>query len=301
MIDFATPDNFSEAVRIWTICFGDTEQYTRFLFDRLLTPKDILFHLDEVGRPDAMLCLKPFRLQTVGDEAEGAYIFGVATLPESRSRGISTALLAETHRRLSDQGVALATLVPGGPGLFNFYARLDYETAFSVRRLACPASEIPKETPPCALEPARLDSLHEFRRDYYAGRHLFVDWNDAWLRYVDTEARTLGGGTWTFGDESGYAVCYPYKNMVIVKELAVAEDRFDHVLAAIHEKFHAVEYRIHLPEDFKTRFPSQVGPFAMVHWLDDGVRKKFETKTGDPSYTAHVLDGPTLGAVLQIV
>ena len=299
MIDFATPEQFDAAVGIWTACFGDTEQYARFLFDRLLTPNDVLIHRSENDRTAAMLCFKPFRFVTSNGAAKGVYIFGVATLPEWRNRGFSSALLEELENRLSNRGISLSILVPGGPGLFDFYEKRGYETAISVRHAIVPATGLTGKTTG-DLTPIPLKTLRQYRNEFFSNRKRFVDWDESWLDYVDAEARALGGGTYSVSG-NGYVVCYPYKDAVIVKEFAVPDTSTTDVLAGLHARFHASEYRFHLSEDAVTGFTSTVSPFAMIKWYDDTVKNRLETATGKPPYMAHVLEGPTLGVPLREV
>lgn len=304
MIEFASNDNFEQARQIWVDVFGDTEQYARFLFDRLLKPENVLFRFDDDGNPAAMLCHYPFSLVSADRKTrktKGAYIFGVATLPERRSRGFSTELLAEAERRLFAQGTAATVLVPAGQKLFDFYRKRGYETAFSVRRATWTEADLPNENPACMLRPAKLDSLRKFREEFYSDRELFVDWNESYLRYIDDEARALGGGTFCFDVDSrpGYVVCYPYKNAVIVKELAAEDSSIGKILTALHARYGASEYRLHLPADAA---PKTLEPFAMAKWLDpESVSSEPVLKGGKAAYIAHVLDGPTLGAVLSDV
>ena len=299
MIDFAGPRNYSAVQQIWIDCFGDTEQYTSFLFHRLLKPENVLIHADEDGKPVAMLCFQTFTMRMPNGSAQGAYVFGVATLPEWRKRGFSSALLAEAEKRFQDHGISISTLVPAGPKLFEFYERQGFETAFSARRTVYADTDLTGGES-CTLTPARLESLHGYRNEFFSDRTMFVDWSEDYLAYIDSEARALGGGTFSVnnGGESGYVVCYPYKEAVIVKELAVSDHKIESVLAALHAIYHASEYRIHLPEDVRSDASSKTGPFAMAKWLDKRTRMEMTNAEGKAAYIAHVLDGPTLGVPL---
>lgn len=79
-------------------------------------------------------------------ECEGrriAYLYGVATFAAFRGQGICRALMADTHRMLTEDGYAAAILVPGEGSLFDFYARMGYRTACTVREFTVDGAPMP--------------------------------------------------------------------------------------------------------------------------------------------------------------
>lgn len=311
-IDYARPGQFAKVQEIWRTCFGDNEQYTDFLFGRLVRPEDVLTCSVEEKREEtvvAILCFLPFVLTTPRGNADGAYLFGVATLPDWRGRGFSTALLREIRRRLVRRGVALAVLVPAGEKLFDFYRKRGYETAFSAKKAVLAADDVPATSGNCRLIPTTPTRLAAIRNTFFADRRRFVRWGDRYLAYVDAEARALGGGSFTisFGDETAEGpeteccVAYPYKDALIVKELAVRDDRIGDVSAALRDLYGNREIRFHLPADTSEPVAGSVSPFAMMEWFDETVRTQIETDKGLAPYLAHALDGPTLGVPLKPV
>lgn len=307
MIEYATFDDIPAAKQIWMTCFGDNRQYTDFLFNRLVRPENVLLrHLDGEG-PVAMLCMQPFTLATPGGNAEGVYVFGVATLPERRGRGFSTELLDDVGRRCREKGIALSALVPAGEKMFEFYRRRGYETAFSVQRAALQAETLLKRNHSCSFRAVDAAIFAEIRNEFYRDRKTFVRWPMEYLAYIDAETRALGGEILAvdLGETEGAVVSYPYKGDVIVKEAAVPDDRLDEVLAGLADRYRTktgddAEYRLHLASDVPTSFDSTVTDFAMACWFDPEKRTELASENGRASYMAHVLDGPTLGAELNL-
>ena len=301
MIDYAGRELFSSVQRIWRTCFGDNSDYTGFLFDRLLGPEDVLAYFPEPEKPAAMLCLQPFTLATPHGNADAAYIFGVATLPEWRGKGLSTALLEEAGRRLAAKGTALSALVPAGEKMFDFYAKRGYETAFSVKKAVYRAEQVSAREKTCSLTPTPFSRLAEMRDAFFAGRTLFVRWGTHYLDYIDAETRALGGDVLSISCENheGYVVCYPYRQSLIVKEWAVPEEMFAATFAALHARYRREEYRFHLPADSTVSQAGQPIPFAMTRWYDRARQAALLDDTGGAAYMAHVLDGPTLGVPLR--
>ncbi len=64
------------------------------------------------GRASAMLHLIPMTLLMGGREVSASYVYAVATLPESRGRGVAAALLEEAEVLEKSRGAALLMLVP---------------------------------------------------------------------------------------------------------------------------------------------------------------------------------------------
>ena len=308
MQGFATDETYPLVQQIWRDCFGDNEEYTSFLFKRLLDPDHVLIWSDNEEKPVAILCFHPCELQTPSEKHDAVYVFGVATLPSRRNQGISTALLRELQKLALDRGIAASVLVPAGEKLFRFYANQGYETAFSVQKRIYTKEEVsdpPKKS--CRLSPLTWDSWIAMRNRHYHNRSLFLRWNRHYLEYIESETRALGGGVFEiFHDDeteetSGFVVCYPYREKLIVKELAADAIHVDGVLAALHEMFDRQEYHLHLPCDMPPIRPEQGAPFAMIKWYDPNRKKTATMQSGfEAPYIAHVLDGPTLGAPLNV-
>lgn len=302
-IDFASENEIPAAREIWQTCFGDTPEYAGFLFERLLRPDRILFYRDERARPVAMLCFQPLELVSPSACAKGLYLFGVATMPDRRKRGCGSALMEKVEAIAIERKIDATVLVPGSPDLFRFYEKRGYGTAFDAKKVVLAASEISEPRPGVTLRPGLPADLAAWRNDFYSDRDLFVRWNGDYLRFIDLEARALGGGVHVVHvpDRAGYVVCYPHKDALIVKEFAVPPHRAGDALAALHRLYRASEYRIHLPADAETTGSIEPRPFAMLKWLDREASTFFPSGKGKASYVAHVLDGPTLGTPIQDV
>ena len=76
------------------------------------------------GRTAAMLHLLPFETPL----GRTTYIYGVATDPACRHRGLATQLMREAMRRIAEQGDEAAFLIPtpGQAWLRDFYGRFGF-------------------------------------------------------------------------------------------------------------------------------------------------------------------------------
>jgi len=294
MIRFATPDMLPALRELWMTCFGDDVRYVRFAFHTLIRPRDMLVSLNQDSAPTAMLCMREAGLRAPGlQETRCAYIYGVATLPDYRGKGLSTVLLEGAHRYLTERGVAASVLVPASEQLFDFYGKRGYESAFSIKKVNVSAVDVPPPPRPCALAPSALDKLEEPRARCFADSRLLVRWKRDYLAGIDAECRLAGGEVLRFTcvGQSGYAVCYRMRARVVVKELAGAEGSvLESVLAALHARFRAEAYTVYLRADKQAEFSNTVLPFAMIRWYDSTMKTHTMLKNGAPAYIAHVLD-----------
>ena len=115
--------------RLWEQCFSDSEAFTDLYFrhryrdDRTLT-------LRRGGRVVSAMQLLPYPLAFCGEVVPMAYVSGACTQPDHRGRGLMTGLLTRALRRMRREGVAVATLIPAEPWLWDFYARVGFARAF---------------------------------------------------------------------------------------------------------------------------------------------------------------------------
>ena len=77
------------------------------------------------GRTAAMLHLLPFESQL----GRTTYIYGVATAPEFRRRGLAGKLMGEAMRLIADRGDDAALLIPSEEWLRGFYAPYGFSGA----------------------------------------------------------------------------------------------------------------------------------------------------------------------------
>lgn len=292
MITLAKKSQYPALQAMWSRCFDDGAQYPAFLFRNLLYTRNILVYNTDGGTPVGMLCYAPFDLQGPAACCRACYIFGVATLPEHRGKGISTQLLEGAHRLLAKSGVAASVLVPASQSLFDFYGRRGYAAAFSIRKQRFPAADRAPTGENCVLIPAALEGLADLRAGVFGGSRMFVRWGEDYLRYIDRECRFLGGEVLKIAvnGERGYAVCYRGTGDVLVKELALSPQNLETALYALHRRFAAKSYTLYLPVDFPLAADNPVLPFGMVRWYDRKKQNMLEACAGKEPYLAHVLD-----------
>ena len=112
---------------MWTAAFGDDEQFIDSFLIRYYSRSRMLTAEYE-GRTAAMLHLLPFESQL----GRTTYIYGVATAPEFRRRGLAGKLMGEAMRLIADRGDDAALLIPSEEWLRGFYAPYGFSGAIPV-------------------------------------------------------------------------------------------------------------------------------------------------------------------------
>ncbi len=114
---------------LWTAAFGDDEAFIDSFLIRHYSRQRMLT-VQAGGRLAAMLHLVPFR-SALG---RTTYIYGVATAPEFRRRGVASELLERALRLIDERGDDAAVLIPapGREWLRSFYARFGFAGSLPV-------------------------------------------------------------------------------------------------------------------------------------------------------------------------
>ncbi len=112
---------------LWTAAFGDDEQFVDSFLMRYYSRRRMLTAECE-GRTAAMLHLVPFESEL----GRSTYIYGVATAPEFRRRGLAGKLMREAMRLIGEQGDEAAFLIPSEEWLHGFYAKYGFEGTIPV-------------------------------------------------------------------------------------------------------------------------------------------------------------------------
>lgn len=108
--------------RLWIKCFGDEETFIDSFLIGHYSRKRMLA-AEEDGRLAAMLHLIPFESEL----GRTTYIYGVATDPDYRGRGLASGLMREAMRRIAEEGADAAILIPSQESLKDFYAPFGFE------------------------------------------------------------------------------------------------------------------------------------------------------------------------------
>lgn len=199
------PSDVPELKKLWQLCFGDDPDYIDRFFEDLYLPEHMAVCADGAA-PVSMVAFLPCTLRTPGGDAPWAYLYAMATHPQYQGRGLGQNLLrfAWDYARRSQGWDGLA-LVPADQGLFCFYAKTDYQTAFAYQPLSWDGAASPQ------INTVRPISPEEYRqlREHLLREITHLDHSLPFLSHLEREVKLTGGGLFCMelsGGEPGCAV-----------------------------------------------------------------------------------------------
>lgn len=125
-----------EVKALWKLCFNDSDEFTDLYFNKRYK-EEINMAVREGGKIVSALQMIPYPMTFCSGVIPVSYISGACTHPRYREHGVMRRLLKETHRRMYEDGVLLALLIPAEEWLFGYYAKSGYAPGFGyeVRRI----------------------------------------------------------------------------------------------------------------------------------------------------------------------
>ncbi len=266
MIRFAEPADVPRLKALWEAVFGDAPADVDAFFALRHREENMLVD-ERNGMITGMLTMLPFTLQTGGGEALPArYVYAVATAREARGQGIATGLLEAAHAHMARQGVAASVLVPASDGLFSFYAKRGYETAFALDVLTLPAEALPPFPGKGTCAPCAAAEYTQIRDQAFQNSALYARWDAQAVSYAMRTFSQAGGVSalaWEGG--SGCAAWEKTEGGVLIRELALTQGDFKSALAVLHGQLHAATYTVRLMRGTVPGAPEK--PFGMIRWL----------------------------------
>lgn len=273
MIRFAGPGDLPRLMALWAQIFGDSPEAVEGYFARRHEDGNMLVFVED-GVLCGMLSMLPLALIAHGAEYPARYVYAVATDPAFRGRGIATALLSRAHEEMAARGVAASVLVPASEGLFGYYAKRGYRTAFSIDVKDYPAGALAPFPAGGAFEPCKTSTYARIRDAAFAAAGLYALWDQAAVAFacegMNLTKLTLDGGV-------GCALWERDGDGVFVRELALLGMGVPAALSILHRTAGAASYRV--------RLPGRAVPFGMIRWLIPQPEG-----TDGPGYLALALD-----------
>ena len=153
---------------LWKLCFNDSEEFTELYF-RLRYNNDINIAIQSGEEVIAALQMLPYPMTFEGEDIHTAYISGACTHPDYRNRGVMHELLSQAFARMLHNNVALSTLIPAEPWLFDYYGRSGYAPVFRYAEETFIASGTPTADTGLTLE---MSAEYTEKRYEYLDRKL---------------------------------------------------------------------------------------------------------------------------------
>lgn len=198
---------------LWKLCFDDTEEFMNMYF-RLRYNNDVNIAIQSGEEVIAALQMLPYPMTFGGKEISTAYISGACTHPDYRNRGVMHELLSQAFTRMLHKKVAISTLIPAEPWLFNYYARSGYASVFGYTEylFKAPKAALPQGSPV-------LKVIGEYKEEVYHYFNRKLRERDYCIQHTETDFRVIladlqlsGGRLFTLSQEGAIvalAVAYP--------------------------------------------------------------------------------------------
>ena len=167
--------------QLWQLAFGDAEPVIDAFFDTAWSPGRCRYLTEGQDVTAALYWLDG---ELAGEKY--AYIYGVATHPDYRGRGLCRQLMELTREQLAREGYAGALLMPADPGLRRMYAGMGYRDCGGLREFSCEAAGEAAEVR--TVGPEEYAAL---RRKYLPERGLIQEKEN--LAYLTTYAQLYAG------------------------------------------------------------------------------------------------------------
>lgn len=252
--------------QLWLACFEDDESFVDLFFARAYSPRSLVA-IEERGEPVSALYILPRTLVLQGRKISAGYIYGVATHPLCRGRGLMKQLFAEAHRRMQERGMEWSLLIPADEGLRAMYGRMGYLSLFS--------RSTQLYTPPCAhplscggqVHPVTQISPQLFRLfSHEMSRRPCCVLHDADdLDFCRLDIEQSGGDVWTLVNNDtpqAAAFCIKEEDVTVVRECVYRRllDR-DHLLDEVCRRMHTSQAMLRVAgSDFLTGMAFPLSP-----------------------------------------
>lgn len=133
------PEDLPLLKDLWQKAFEDPEEFIENFFQYGYSPDRCLVLY--IGQAPAAVT---YWFDCLWEGKKCAYIYGVATAPEHRGKGLCRTLITDLHQHLTDLGYAGAVLVPAKEDLFCLYKKLGYTSFCPMEKLTVlPAGTVP--------------------------------------------------------------------------------------------------------------------------------------------------------------
>lgn len=215
-------------MQMWKICFGDSDEFIRFYFEKVYRNEDTLIALNEKGLPVAALQMIPYRIKINNQEYNAGYISGAMTDPDYRRQGHMERLLHVASDSMKKRGDTFSFLIPQEEWLIKFYAKYDYERAFPRSRQLIVLEE---NKSLCLQDEVQIlkhldnfpwDDFIPFYVSLLSRKENVILKNEEQIRLI-VEDLMFEGGLVFYIRSKGFAFVLSYKGKAIIKEILFQE------------------------------------------------------------------------------
>ncbi|MCC8123196.1 MAG: GNAT family N-acetyltransferase [Oscillospiraceae bacterium] len=265
----ATGDELVQLQALWHAAFGDSMVCIEGFFTACPSARALVAADDAVR---AMLFLLPVTLCLPGgDTARGAYLYALATHPDTRGKGYASRLMQYADALLQAEEVDCLTVVPARPDLHVFFGSAGFGAYFTMDEVTLQASLLPAPENADGIYPLFPDEYHETRAACLShmqdmGYLLFSEEASAFQQVL---SELQGGALFglTVDDHSGCAAVEQRQDgTILIKELLIAPDCMARGAAMVLGALSARQCTLRTPEGLFRPEGTKTVPFGMIKW-----------------------------------
>lgn len=248
MISFAFADSkhCSQLYLLWRECFCEERVFTDLFFEKLYPKAECVAAFDGETLC-AALYLIPAKLNVRGELKDAAYVYGAATFPQYRNRGIMRGLLDFTSLKIAESDIDYLFLMPAGEELFDFYEKCGYKRCFKIRTVIKEKEEIPAKYN-CIKRrnlSENIDNIYNLRFNSICKNAGSVIRFPGQLEYALELIRKEKGGI--FCDKNGYLLYRVFDSCTEIVEACGDYQSFLTLFPLMAEKTQSKRFKLNLP------------------------------------------------------
>lgn len=266
----STPADIPALRELWQLAFGDSDAYVDNFFNTYYRPERMLM-LEENGRLLAMTAWfdTTFVVPCLGNY-RAAYLYAVATHPDSRGKGLAGKLLAWADDFFRSLSIPAVTTVPAEPSLHRFFGTNGFRECFQHNEVRLFPGSAPSEF---SLEPVDPPVYGQLRELYLQDMPHIALPEDA-VAYQAGCCALSGGGLYTLSTPFGTAILCAEglaDGSLLVKELLGRPVARQAALEHLHSVLPGFSGLCRVPE------PGVA--FGMLKWLSEDVASAWNWDT----------------------
>ena len=267
------PEEALAQKELWRKAFGDEDRYIDWFYECCWKPEDMLLLLED-GVLASMLALLPMEIALPGGKTASAYyVYALATDPAARKKGYGRQLLHYVDFHLRARGVDCVTVVPAEPSLHKFFATVDFQPGFSLRKLELLRNMVAQPGAGAAqpVEPAEYGRI----RDGLLEGLPFIRYGKELIRYQQGMSQMAGAGLYRV-EVDGVVGCaaaeYVDAQSLLLKELVIPRPQMAGAVAQLAALLPAARYHVRTPAAWDGLPGSYIQSFGMLKWYSQAKR-----------------------------
>ncbi|MBQ7816635.1 MAG: GNAT family N-acetyltransferase [Oscillospiraceae bacterium] len=238
-ITTATTNDIQKIKELWVQIFGDSENFAQFAAN--ICPPDGIYLVKDNEEIAAMVIAG---IDLFAYDKKGFYIYGLATVPQYRGKGLAKQLVEYVCEDKFKNGYQFCITQPAQESLFEFYKKLGFEGTTYLRKATIDIKRNLWAT--ASFDTATATRFKEMRGKFSEDEiiHFSPKGYEKFAEYIYSE-----GGS-TAETKNGYCLYFEDKDKIIVRDLfAQSTQHATVLLQAIRERTGKEVFEIQLSQN----------------------------------------------------